>query len=235
MTRTLLRGGRVITLAPGRPDVEDIDVAIDDDRIAAIGPHLPASGAKVVDVTGKIIHPGLVNAHLHTWQTALRGIGADWTLTEYLATMHGSLAHLYRPEDMRIAALAGTLSQLDRGVTTVADWCHNSPTPAHSDAAIDGLVDAGIRAVFLHGAPYLGFGARSTRELDRLLDGPATRHRLLQVGMAIRGPQLSPHPGLWPICGPPPSEGWSPPCTKPVGHSNRAGMSRKGPVCSART
>ncbi|WP_439381471.1 amidohydrolase family protein [Amycolatopsis lexingtonensis] len=187
MNRVLLRGARVITMAPNRPDTEYADLLIDGDTIAAVGEGLDATGAEVVDVTGRIIMPGLVNAHLHTWQTALRGVGTDWTLADYLGRMHGAVARHYRPEDMRIGTLAGALSQLDRGTTTLGDWCHNTPTPDHTDAALDGLTASGIRGVFLHGTPYSAPDAtHPLDEIDRLTGGP-----LLTLGIAVRGPQLS--------------------------------------------
>ena len=64
-------------MAPNRPDTERADILIDGDTIAAVGEGLDETGAEIIDVTGRIIMPGLVNAHLHTWQTALRGVGAD--------------------------------------------------------------------------------------------------------------------------------------------------------------
>ncbi|MFD6138336.1 amidohydrolase family protein [Promicromonospora sp. NPDC060271] len=191
MTRTLLRGARIITLGQHRPDWEHADILIESDTILEVGPSLDSTGADIIDLDGRIIHPGLVNAHLHTWQTGLRTIGTDWTLAQYLANTHGTIAHYYRPEDMRIAALVGGLGQIDCGITTIGDWCHNNPSPAHSDAAIEGLVESGVRAVFLHGAPYTRIAADSAREIDRLLNGPGRRHDLLTIGMAIRGPQLS--------------------------------------------
>ncbi len=42
------------------------------------------------------------------------------------------------------------------GVTTLLDWSHINNTPDHSDAAIQGLKDAGIRAVYAHGMPTGG-------------------------------------------------------------------------------
>ncbi|MFD4196845.1 amidohydrolase family protein [Amycolatopsis thermoflava] len=187
MNRVLLRGARVITMAPHRPDAERADILVDGDTITAVGEGLDATGAEVVDVTGRIVMPGLVNAHLHTWQSALRGMGTDWTLADYLGRMHGAVARHYRPEDMRIGTLAGALDQLDRGTTTLGDWCHNTPTPEHTDAAIEGLVASGIRGVFLHGTPYsVPDATHPVGELDRLPDGP-----LLTLGMAVRGPQLS--------------------------------------------
>ena len=40
----------------------------------------------------------------------------------------------------------GALNQLNCGTTTLADWCHNNPTPAHNDAAIDGLIHSLVYA-----------------------------------------------------------------------------------------
>lgn len=187
MSRTLLRGARVITMAPHRPDSEHADILIDGDTIVAVGENLDATGAEIVDLTDRVVLPGLVNAHLHTWQTALRGVGTDWTLADYLGRMHGAVAGHYRPEDMRIGTLAGALTQLDRGTTTLGDWCHNTPTPDHTDAALDGLRASGVRGVFLHGTPYSAADAtHPVGEIDRLTGGP-----LITIGMAVRGPQLS--------------------------------------------
>jgi cytosine/adenosine deaminase-related metal-dependent hydrolase len=106
-----------------------------------------------VDATGCIVIPGLVNAHMHTWQTALRGLAANWTLLEYFQKMHAGLATVFEPDDLYIATLVGALNQLNCGTTTLADWCHNNKTPQHNDAAIQGLLESGIRAAFFHGTP----------------------------------------------------------------------------------
>lgn len=192
MKPLLLKGAQVITMAAGRPDVERTDVLVEGDRIAAIGEALPSDGAEVVDLRGRIVIPGLINAHLHTWQTALRGVGADWTLLDYLSNMHGGVAGRYAPDDMRISTLAGALNQINCGVTTVGDWCHNTPSPDHATQAVQGLADARIRAVFMHGTPYSAADApHPLGEVDALLNGPIRRHPLLRLGMAIKGPQLS--------------------------------------------
>ena len=81
---------------------------------------------------------------MHTWQTALRGLAANWTLLEYFKNMHAGLATVFEPQDLYIATLVGALNQLNCGTTTLGDWCHNNTTPAHNDAAIAGL--AGVAA-----------------------------------------------------------------------------------------
>ncbi len=91
---------------------------------------------------------------MHTWQTALRGLAANWTLLEYLSrTCTPAWPRCSSPQDLHIATLVGALNQLNCGTTTLADWCHNNPTPAHNDAAVDGLLQSGIRAAYFHGTP----------------------------------------------------------------------------------
>ncbi|OBK52508.1 amidohydrolase family protein [Mycobacterium sp. 1081908.1] len=192
MSRTVLRGAQVITMSRARPDAERIDIVVEGDQITELGERIDDSDAETVDLPGRVIMPGLVNAHLHTWQSALRLAGADWTLLDYLGHMHGGVADRYTPDDVYIGNLAGALNQIDCGTTALGDWCHNNPTPEHTDAALEGLERSGIRAVFLHGAPKRAPDvAHPLAEVDRLLDRPASALGSLTVGMAIAGPQYS--------------------------------------------
>lgn len=192
MNRLLLRGATVVTLSPNRPDAEHVDILIEDDRISGIGERCDRLGAEIVDLSGRIVIPGLINAHLHTWQGALRLVGSDWTLLEYLQRMHVDIGPRYTPDDVYIGNLFGALNQINCGTTTLGDWCHNNPTPEHTDAAIAGLCTSGIRAAFLHGAPYrTPDTVHPLGEVDRLLDDAAHGQGLLTIGMAIGGPQFS--------------------------------------------
>jgi cytosine/adenosine deaminase-related metal-dependent hydrolase len=150
--RTLVHGATVLTL-DAQGDLPRADILVTGDRITQIAPSLRVDDADVVDASGCIVIPGLVNAHMHTWQTALRGVASNWTLLEYFRKMHAGLATVFEPQDLYIATLVGSLNQLSCGTTTLADWCHNNPTPEHNDAAIQGLLESGIRAAFFHGTP----------------------------------------------------------------------------------
>src|SRR6185437_11684371 len=85
----------------------------------------------------------------------LRGIGAEWLSADYFKHVHSNLATLYQPEDNYVAHLIGALAQIDAGVTTLVDWCHNITTLEMAERAVDGLIDSGIRAVFAHGTAKL--------------------------------------------------------------------------------
>ncbi|MBX9872417.1 MAG: amidohydrolase family protein [Burkholderiaceae bacterium] len=196
--RTLIRGATVITL-DAQGDLPRADVLVTGDTITEIAPVIHADDTQVVDATGCILIPGLVNAHMHTWQTALRGLAANWTLLEYFQKMHAGLATVFEPQDLYIATLVGALNQLNCGTTTLADWCHNNKTPAHNDAAIEGLLESGIRAAFFHGTPKPDPkpGERPfwevphpRAEVERLLKAHQGRE-LLSVHAAVLGPHYS--------------------------------------------
>ncbi len=196
--RTLIRGATVITM-DALGDLPRADVLVTGDRITEIAPTLHADDAQVVDATGCILIPGLVNAHMHTWQTALRGLAANWTLLEYFKNMHAGLATVFEPQDLHIATLVGALNQLNCGTTTLGDWCHNNKTPAHNDAAVQGLLESGIRAAFFHGTPKPDPkpGERPfwevphpRAEVERLLKAHQGQP-LLSVHAAVLGPHYS--------------------------------------------
>lgn len=195
---TLIRGATIVTMDK-QGDLPRGDILVSGDRIVEIAPVLQADGVQVVDAAGCIVIPGLVNAHMHTWQTALRGVAANWTLLEYFKKMHAGLATVFQPEDLYIATRMGALNQLNCGTTMLADWCHNNPTPAHNDAAIEGLKSSGIRAAFFHGTPKPDPqpGQRPfwevphpRAEVERLLQ----KHQgdeLLSIQAAVLGPHYS--------------------------------------------
>ena len=163
---TLIRGGYVLTLDPALGDMPHTDVLIDGETITAVGPGLTAPPhANVIDARNRIVMPGFVDTHRHTWQTPVRGVLPSCTLDEYFAGMLNNIGMQYRADDVYIANLMGALEAINAGVTTLLDWSHVNNTPEHADAAIQGLTDSGIRAVYAHGVPVGGdWWAYSSKE-----------------------------------------------------------------------
>ena len=137
-------------------DIPNGDVLVEDGKIVEVGRGLEVADAEEIDATGMIVMPGFVDTHRHTWQTPVRGVLPCCTLDHYFAVMLGSVGGHYRPEDVHIGNYAGALEALNGGITTLLDWSHINNTPDHSDAAIQGLKDAGIRAIYAHGVPTGG-------------------------------------------------------------------------------
>jgi 5-methylthioadenosine/S-adenosylhomocysteine deaminase len=187
--RTLITGGNVISMDPGIGDLDRGDVLLENDVIVDVAEHIDASDAVVIDASDRVVMPGFVDTHRHTWQTAFRGVGVDWTFAEYLVAVHGTLKPHYQPEDVYLGNLLGRLEALHSGVTTMLDWFHCGRTPEHVDAAVQGLRDAPGRSILCYGAGW-GTTAPVDDEVRRVRseltgNGPVT------MALGLRGPELT--------------------------------------------
>ena len=125
--RYVIRGGHVMSMDPGVGNFVNGDVLVEGKKILAVGHNLPVSGgAGVIDARGKIVMPGFVDTHHHQFETAIRSFIADGLLfpdgaphgeINYFVYILGTFAGHYRPQDVYISELFGSLSQLDAGVT----------------------------------------------------------------------------------------------------------------------
>ena len=148
--RFVLRGGIVLSMDPKIGDFEKADVLIEGKKIVAVGPNLKAD-ATAIDATDRIVMPGLIDTHHHQYQAVLRGLIADALLQEdYNRVINnpGALNAFYQPEDAYAGELLASVSQMRAGVTTAVDLSQVSHSPAHSDACIAALKEAGRRTVF---------------------------------------------------------------------------------------
>ena len=152
-TKTLIRGGTVVSMDPQIGDLTG-DVLIEDDKIVAVEPNISAD-ADVIDATDCIVIPGFVDTHRHTWEAAIRGCAPNATLDDYFVEVLDTFAPVYRPEDVYASNVAGSLECLNAGITTLVDWSHINNTPDHPDAAITGLQETGIRAQYAYGSANL--------------------------------------------------------------------------------
>ncbi len=149
--KKLIKGGTVVSVAPNRPEVEKIDILIDGSKIIDMRPGIIDATAEVIDVTGQIVMPGFVDTHRHSWQTAIRGVAADWSLLDYVRNIRMGYARAYRPEDVKISLIVGILEAIDSGITSMCDYCHIMNSPEHADAALEAFAQTGIRGQLSYG------------------------------------------------------------------------------------
>ncbi|MEV0801017.1 amidohydrolase family protein [Kribbella sp. NPDC050281] len=149
----LLRGGTVLTMDDNHTVLTTGDVLVVDDRIAAVGgsvEDVPES-TQVIDATGGIVMPGMIDTHRHMWQTAMRAYGADWTLTQYFVWYYLEHGKTFRPEDIHAGNLTSAWESLEAGVTTTVDWSHGLQSVDHAEAAADALRAVPGRFVLAYG------------------------------------------------------------------------------------
>jgi 5-methylthioadenosine/S-adenosylhomocysteine deaminase len=153
--RILLKGGTVVSMDPKVGNLVRGDVLIQGAKIAAVAPNLPPQG-EVIDASNTILIPGFIDCHRHAWEGVLRRIIPDGDIAKYMSTTHQFFALHYRPQDMYVGNLVTALGCIDAGITCIIDNSHNSRSGAHSDAAVQALIDSGIRGVHASGAPQNG-------------------------------------------------------------------------------
>jgi 5-methylthioadenosine/S-adenosylhomocysteine deaminase len=148
----VFRNATVLTMDDAHHVLSGADVLISGDRIAAVGPGLEVpEGTAEIDATGGILMPGMIDTHRHMWQTAMRGYGADWTLTQYFVWNYLQWGKLFRPQDIHAGDLLSAIEAIDAGVTTSVDWSHNLQTTDHAEAAVDALQSVPGRFVLAYG------------------------------------------------------------------------------------
>jgi cytosine/adenosine deaminase-related metal-dependent hydrolase len=184
--RLLLSGGFVLSMDEEIGELPRGDVLIEDGAIAAVGERLQVQDAELLDVSGHVVMPGFVDTHRHTWQAPFRGVCADWTLEDYFRGIRMAISPNCSAQDVYAGNLLGALEALEAGVTTILDFSHCNNTPEHADAALQGLRDAGIRAMFAYGYyPAPADPPSFADHSERLADARRLRERELSGDDAL--------------------------------------------------
>ncbi|MEA2979005.1 MAG: 5-methylthioadenosine/S-adenosylhomocysteine deaminase, partial [Alphaproteobacteria bacterium] len=147
--RILIRGGRVYDHDGNVHQPAPADIMIGGGRIERVGPNLPAEGAEIIEAGGKLVVPGLVNAHYHSHDVLLKGMFEEmpfdiWALHTNVASYGRRSLH-----ELRIRTLIGAAEMLRNGITTVQDFLTVYPADeAIVDTVLSAYDEAGIRVVF---------------------------------------------------------------------------------------
>src|SRR3954447_12716566 len=232
MSSLVFRGGTVLTMDGSGTVLSDADVLVVDDTIAAVGPGLDVpEGTQEIDAGGGIVMPGMIDTHRHMWQTAMRGYGADWTLTQYFVWYYLEHGKKFRPQDIAAGNRLAAIESLDAGVTTTVDWSHNLQSVDHGEAALSAMRSVPGRFVLAYGniqaGPWEWTADPAVRSfLERRRGDP------LRLAPPLRGPG---RPGV-PL--PAPLRRRGPPCVpgaprlgggaraRPAGHHSRRRLGR---------
>ncbi|KFZ17771.1 hypothetical protein V501_01571 [Pseudogymnoascus sp. VKM F-4519 (FW-2642)] len=150
--RYLIQNATVISVDAAIGIVRNCDVLIEHGIITAVAQNLPTStDLTIIDATDAIVSPGFVDTHRHTWQTQLRTITSDYVLSDYVVNIRNIYGSCYTPHDAYLGNYCGALESIDNGITYLVDHSHIMNSPDHADAAVKGLQDSKIRAVFCYG------------------------------------------------------------------------------------
>ena len=150
----------VVTMNAAREELSGADVLVRDGVVAAVGAGLAAPGAEVIDASGCVVTPGLVNTHHHLYQSLTRAVpgGQDALLFGWLKTLYPIWAR-FGPEEMFTSAQVGLAELALSGCTMTSDHLYLYPNGARLDDTIAAAAEVGLRFHPTRGAMSIGISA----------------------------------------------------------------------------
>ena len=158
MPEILIKGAHtVITMDDTRRELAGGDVLIRDGAIVDVGIGLTAIDAEVVNASGCVVTPGLVNTHHHLYQTLTRAVpgGQDALLFGWLQTLYPIWAK-FGPEEMFVSAQIGLAELALSGCTLTSDHLYLYPNGSRLDDTIAAASEVGLRFHPTRGAMSIG-------------------------------------------------------------------------------
>lgn len=149
MTSWIISDALILPMDGGRRSFSGY-VRIEGETIAELGagPAPRNSGGEgVIDGSGCVLMPGLVNAHTHLYQALLRAVWEDLELMPWLKRVYGC-ARVLRPEHFYAGSLLGCAEAIRSGVTTVCEHNFLNPSPECAVETIRAIEESNLRAVF---------------------------------------------------------------------------------------
>ncbi len=152
MARKLIAGGYVVTVDPTRNVFAGGYVAIDGARIAAVGPSAQTPSREgfdeVIDASGCIVVPGLINMHQHHWYTLFKGLADGMLLEDWVTDFLLPLSLELDADAMAVSSALAGLEMLATGTTCSLNHSVTTTTPELVKASIEPQAALGIRQVF---------------------------------------------------------------------------------------
>lgn len=160
MKTLLVKNAEVlVTMDAGRREIARGGLYVEDNRIVAVGTRdtLPATADEVLDLTGHVVIPGLVNTHHHMYQSLTRAIPAaqDGELFNWLTNLYPVWANL-TPEMIRVSTQTAMAELLLSGCTTSSDHLYIYPNGCKLDDSIEAAAEIGMRFHASRGSMSVG-------------------------------------------------------------------------------
>jgi 5-methylthioadenosine/S-adenosylhomocysteine deaminase len=146
----LIKNGYVVTVDPARRVLDGGYVLVGDDgKIAAVGKGDGPTGAtEIVDATGMIVVPGLMNLHQHPWMNLFKGLADGMLLEPWVFNFVQPCIESLQIEDLIASSRLAALEMLRTGTTTVLTHDTGFLLPEYEAAFIEPMSEAGIRQLF---------------------------------------------------------------------------------------
>lgn len=187
--KTLIQNGLVLLFDGTGWKTEKKDVLISGSRIERVESALKPEGCRVIDAAGKLVMPGLINAHTHAYMTIHRNYADDLAFFDWLDKVD-RVEQGMTEEDVYWTTLLAIIEMLRSGTTCFVDMSIKSAKEKSGprSAAAGAVLESGFRAVICRGLAGTADSEESLRKY-----GEAVREMELFKGESRLGFVHGPH------------------------------------------
>ncbi len=197
---TIIRHATVITQNDQRTAIKDGAVAIHHGQIVSVGADTMVSGSysamREIDASNRPLFPGLVNTHTHLFQSAVKGLGEDLPLGDWLRQVTVPTSQAMTADELYIFALLSCVENIRSGATTINEFSYPLPDSNMHAAAIRAMNASGLRGRYsrgiVDGGEEFGSSPRFIRPIEQSLahvrqlrTEAHSQGGLIDVGVAI--------------------------------------------------
>ncbi|MGH9493899.1 MAG: amidohydrolase family protein, partial [Candidatus Sulfotelmatobacter sp.] len=152
MPRILLKNGYVVTVNSDRTVFPGGFIEVDGAMIVGVGGSSATPNSanfdEVIDLSGCIVLPGLINCHQHHWYTLFKGLADGYLLEDWVTEFLLPLTHHLPVEGMRASSYVSAMEMLSTGTTCSLNHSVTTTSPEMVRATIEPQIELGIRQVF---------------------------------------------------------------------------------------
>jgi 5-methylthioadenosine/S-adenosylhomocysteine deaminase len=167
--RILIENGIILTVNAAGDVFESGFLVIDNDCISAVELGTPPEeirqqASEIIDASGALVMPGMINAHIHFGDSLIRGLADDRPLLGWLEDAAFPIYRHMTAEDVRVATLMGAVENIRGGATAVSDNVYIPNDPTGFDAAFEAAAETGIRYKLVRGFVECGYSQKDLWE-----------------------------------------------------------------------
>lgn len=179
----LIKNCNLISMSENREKLEEgIDILIEQDKIKQIGKDIQTHAEEVIDATGKVVMPGLINTHAHISMSIFRETLEGYTLQEWLNQKIWPMEDKLQEQDIYYASLLSCIEMIKTGTTTINDMYFMT------DNIIKAAIDSGIRLQTTRTLMDLtGDGNSRLEEMEELIEKYNNKYSNITINIGIHG------------------------------------------------
>lgn len=180
----LIKNGNLISMSEKRELIENnIDILIEDEKIKQIGKNIECNNvAKVIDATGKLVMPGLINTHAHIPMSIFRETLDGYTLQDWLEKKIWPMEDKLTNKDIYYASMLSFIEMIKTGTTTINDMYFMT------EDIIRAALDMQIRLQTTRTLQNIaGGGKQRIDELENLIKKYKNKYDTITLNIGIHG------------------------------------------------